>query len=74
MEELLKANGWPDNLNNNQIINLLPSLWKKLEREGLLTDLVNKGFDYQHFVNSALNARAKYEAMEKMFMFFKGVR
>lgn len=72
MEELLKANGWPNNLSNDQIINLLPSLWKKLEREGLLTDLDNKGFDYQHFVNSAINARAKHEAMEKMFAFFRG--
>jgi hypothetical protein len=71
MKDLLVARGWPDKLSNDQIIHMLPDLYKKLETEGLLKDLQARGFNYQQFVNIALQSRAKADAMEHMAQFFR---
>lgn len=71
MKELLTARGWPDNMSNDQIIQHLPDLWKKLEAEGHLATLVARGFNYSQFVQLALNSRAKADAMEHMAQFFR---
>lgn len=70
MKELLSSRGWPTNLTNEQIIHMLPDLWKKLEAEGLLKDLVARGFGYREFVNIALAQKAKADAMADMHAFF----
>lgn len=74
MMELLTACGYPSNLNNDQIIEKLPNLWKKLEGEGLLTTLVARGFNYRHFVEIALQSKTSVEAREQMEAFFRGRR
>lgn len=71
MKELLVACGWPERVNNDQIISMLPNLWKKLEGEGLLTTLVARGFDFRQFVDIALQARAKADALAHMESFFR---
>lgn len=57
MKERLTSKGWP-NLTSDQIVNELPNLWKKLEAEGHLKTLIEKGFSYQQFVQIALNQKA----------------
>ncbi|MHA1676041.1 MAG: hypothetical protein ACTSU6_02570 [Candidatus Njordarchaeales archaeon] len=61
----LESKGWPK-LNNNQIIAELPDIYKNLEVEGLLDTLKQKGFTYQVFTQSALQARHRCEMMEAM--------
>lgn len=57
MKHWLVLNGWPDKLTNDQIIANLPNIWKKLESEGLLKDLIAKGFSYGQFVRIAINSK-----------------
>ena len=64
--EFLVAHGYPDKMNNDQIIANLPNLWKKLEGEGLLTTLVARGFNFQYFVNIALQSKMKADVMKQM--------
>ena len=71
MMEHLKAKGWPDNLDNNGIVRELSALWDKLAKEGLLTDLVTRGFTFQHFHAIALDKKFQVETMEEMMAFFR---
>jgi len=71
MKEYLTAHGWPEKVNDDQIIQNLPNIWKKLEAEGLLTDLVTKGLNYRIFVEIALQTRAKCDAMRAMNIHFR---
>lgn len=67
MQDYLVKNGWPDKLTNEQILQIhLPSIWKKLEAEGLLKDILAKGFTYKQFVDSAIRAKQR-EDLRKQF-------
>ena len=70
MTDLLKSRGWPDKMSNDQIIHSLPDLWKKLESEGLLKDLIARGFNFRIFVDIALKSRAKADAMADIEKYF----
>lgn len=70
MQEHLRAKGWPDSLDYNGIIVELPAMWDKLEKEGLLTDLVARGFRFEHFRDIALNKKMEQETMDEVMSFF----
>ena len=67
----LQSKGYPDNLNNNQVMQELPTLWTKLVSEGLLTELIEKGFTYRDFESIANQEKQKADTMELMASFFK---
>ena len=70
MKAHLESKGYPD-ITNDQIVQELPSLWKKLAADGLLDDLVKQGMTYQHFVNIALQTKQQVETMEEVARFFR---
>lgn len=70
---LLCTRGYP-NMTDEQIIQSLPDLWKKLESEGLLQTIVSRGFNYKHFVEIALQTQARIQMFTNMEDFFKGRR
>ncbi|HBI01875.1 MAG TPA: hypothetical protein DDY18_09670 [Flavobacterium sp.] len=70
MQEHLKAKGWPDNLDYNGIIQELPAMWDKLEKEGLLKDLIARGFTYANFTAIALQKKMEQETMDEVMSFF----
>lgn len=72
MKEFLVARGWPDSMTHMQIIQALPDMWNKLGSEGLLHTLVVRGFNYQQFVELALQAHGRAQAMADMEAFFRG--
>lgn len=57
-------NGWPDNLSNDQIIHRLPEIWRKLESEGLLEELIKKGLTYKTFANIAIQKKREADMMK----------
>ena len=67
----LQSKGYPDNLNNNQVMQEIPNLWTKLAKEGLLTELIEKGLTYQHFEGIANQEKQKSDTMDLMANFFK---
>lgn len=71
VKEYLTAHGWPEKVNDDQIIQNLPNIWKKLESEGLLKDPIEKGLNYRIFVDIALQTRAKCDAMRHMNIHFR---
>lgn len=70
MLDLLTSRGYPK-LNRDQIVQMLPDLWKKLEAEGLLKDLVARGFNYKHFVEIALQQKMQAEMFDRMDSFVR---
>ena len=66
MQHWLVTNGWPEKLKDEQIIQRLPEIWKKLESEGLLVEIKKQGFTYAQFVQSAIQAK-KHADMKNMF-------
>jgi len=77
MNSWLTSHGWPDKLTDNQVIQKLPEIWKHLESQGLLKEVIAEGFTYTQFVNSAIHAKRqadfKAQFTEKMrgFGFWK---
>lgn len=64
MQEYLVSNGWPNSLTPEHIIaQHLPSLWKKLEAEGLLATAIENGFGYRQFVEAAIEAKKRIEML-----------
>jgi hypothetical protein len=70
MNEHLVSKGYPD-ISNDQIIQELPAMWKKLESEGLLEEPIKQGMTYQHFVNIALHKKHEFEIMEEVARHFR---
>ena len=60
-------------LRPDQIMALLPTFWKTLESQGLLKDIVSKGFGYAQFVNCAQQQRLKADLMEKLNIDFNNI-
>lgn len=73
MKEYLTKHGWPDKLTPEMIINHhLPALWKKLETEGLLKEVMSQGFGYKKFVDSAIAAKQRHDLQEAFRNKFNG--
>jgi len=53
-------------LSRDQLMQMLPILWKALETEKLIDDIKSKGFGYAQFVTIAQQQRNKAEFMEKL--------
>jgi hypothetical protein len=70
MMEYLTAHGYP-NIPNQQIIQMLPELWKKLANEGLLVGVIARGFQYDHFVNIAVHKMNEVETLEQIMKHFR---
>jgi len=65
LKDYLIGQGWP-NLSNDQIIQLLPQMWKKMEAQGLTKELESQGFGYAKFAQSAISAKQQ-AAMKAAF-------
>jgi hypothetical protein len=73
MQEYLVKNGWPDKLKPDHIImHHLPAMWKKLEAEGLLKEVLSKGFTYKQFVNTAVQAKQREDLRQAFANKMKG--
>lgn len=66
----LKTKGYPD-MTYDAIAAEIPRLWDKLSDEGLLKDLIARGFKFEHFRQIALQKKADCETMDAVNNFFK---
>ena len=70
MLEYLKNRGYPD-MTRDAIVVELPRLWDKLNDEGLLTEMINRGFKFEQFQQIALQKKYEYDTMEEVAKFFR---
>lgn len=57
LKDYLIKQGWPEKISNDQILQLLPQMWKKLVSCNLTKEIETKGFGYAKFVECALSAK-----------------
>ena len=69
--DYLKTKGWPDKLNNEQILKELPNLWKELEKDNIVMDeLKSLGGSYNKFVQVAAIKKQEQDIMDQLGEFF----